>query len=308
MIFLNQLDQISIDGRTAVMIGKFDGLHKGHQLLLKNVLKEKQNGLLSCVVTFDFSAYDGIPKKGLITAEAMTELLKEAGVDYYVRLPFTDEFASMRAEDFICHVLVEKLHVQKIYCGPDFRFGRGRRGSTDMLKAFGSEQGFDVTILDKTAAFGTEISSSVIRSYLTEGKIRQANEALGRPYTISGTVIHGRFLATEFGYPTINIVPEADLFLPRFGVYYVRVLMDGRWYDGMANIGVKPTVTDDDVALLETYLLDTSGNFYDKFTRTEFVEFVRPERKFESLKALERQIADDLLKVREFSVKYAKKY
>lgn len=207
----------------------------------------------------------------------------------------------MLPEDFVRKVLVGRLNVKYLFCGEDFRFGKDRAGTTEILKDYGVKYGFSLTVFSKCTSRGEIVSSTLLREALDAGDMKKFMAASGNPYTISGVVVHGIHLATQFGYPTINIVPQPEKLLPRFGVYYVRVTIDGEVYDGMANLGVKPTITTENLPLLETNLLDTDRDLYDKMTVTEFIRFIRPEKKFASVEDLEEQIRADLKTVRRYA-------
>ena len=211
----------------------------------------------------------------------------------YVLFPFHEQTASMEPEQFVKQILVDTMKVKQLYVGADFHFGKNRRGDVALLERLSEEYGFIFEAIDKKLYQGTEVSSSRIRECIAKGQMEDATAMLGMPYRISGTVIHGRSLGHKLGVPTINqAIPEGKI-LPRFGVYFARVTVDGRVYRGIANVGSKPTVQEEPVYGLETHLFDCSENLYDKYATTELLGFVRPEQKFASVDELKEQLEKD---------------
>ena len=299
MIVFHSLDEVHIDGDTAVTVGKFDGFHIGHRTLLNAVSSERFSGLRSLVLSLDFSPFTEEPQKKILTEEETLMLLSSKGVDYLFILPLTKDLSNMSPEDFVSEILIGRLHAKVIFSGEDFTFGSMARGNTELLSRLSPKYGFRSVVLPNVFAEGMEVKSSRIRSFLSKGKIGDANAFLGRDYEISGEVVHGRGIARTFGFPTLNIIPDEEKLLPRFGVYAAIIEIDGNLYEGMANIGVKPTLTDGESTLLEAHLFDTDGDFYGKTARVSFKAFVRPERKFESTDALKTAILGDVREVRE---------
>ena len=282
--------------RTAVALGKFDGIHLGHQLLMDGLLKEKQKGRKALVFTFGTAPNEvltGGTKKNIYTQEEKAYYFSNLGIDVLLEYPFTKEFAALAPEDFVYQCLVKQLGVRCVYIGSDFRFGRGRRGNVALLKALGEQYHFDVNVLEKKTIHGKVISSTVIRDML-ETHLYVANEMLGNPYFIYGTVVHGNHLGHTIGYPTINqLIPEQKL-IPAYGVYASRVFIDGCYYKGISNLGKKPTIEGKRQVGLETFILDYQGDLYGRKLQTELLYFIRPEEKFSSIEALKKQIGNDV--------------
>ncbi len=281
---------------TAIALGKFDGIHLGHQLLLDGLLKEKKKGRKVLIFTFGASPNEvlvGGTKKNIYTPEEKAYYFSRLGIDILLEYPFTKEFAACAPEDFVSQCLVKQLGVRSVYVGSDFHFGKGRRGNVALLKSLGEQYHFEVNILAKKTIHGKVISSTVIRDML-ESHFHIANEMLGSPYFLYGTVVHGNHFGHTIGYPTINqIVPEYKL-LPPYGVYASRVWLDGYYYKSISNLGKKPTIQGKHQIGLETYILDYNGNLYDRDIQTDLLYFIRPEEKFSDIEALKEQIKDDI--------------
>ncbi|MEZ2239709.1 bifunctional riboflavin kinase/FAD synthetase [Microcoleus sp.] len=276
------------------------------------------------VVTFDphpQEFFTGQAKKLLTPLAEKIELLEAMGVEQLVLLPFDRELAALSAQEFVEEILVGQLQASRISVGMDFRFGRGRTGTAVDLQAIASNYGIDVTLVGlHTCGSGERISSSVIRESLASGDLQRANQLLGRPYSLVGPIVRGQQLGRTIGFPTANIQLPPSKFLPRFGVYAVRVsIEDGdgvfpdesssyKWenpkslmlgesldvslVNGVMNVGCRPTV-DGQQPTVEVHLLDWSGDLYGKTLSVSLVEFLRPEQKFPSLEALKTQIQAD---------------
>lgn len=278
---------------TVVALGKFEGLHKGHMLLLNKVLElsEKLKGEAT-LCTIDF------PKeKQLYTDEERFSIIKDAGIKNIVRCQFTKEFASMTPKEFFIDFLVGCLGVKAVVVGSDFRFGFNRSGGVDTLKDFGIKYGVGIFIIDKLLKDSEIISTSSIKSLIGDGRIELANSYLGRHFSVQGLVTKGKQLGRTIGFPTANIIPEADKLLPIMGVYESKVLIDGIYYKGLTNVGDNPTVQSDHKVTVETYIIDYEGDLYDRFLKVYFVRFIRKEMKFPSLNALIRQMNEDRLSI-----------
>lgn len=281
---------------TAVALGKFDGIHIGHQLLVNGLLQEKEKGRQALVFTFDFTPnetlYKGV-KKNIYTPEEKAHYFEELGIDVLLEYPFTKEFASLSPEDFVVECLVKQLGVRAVYVGEDFRFGKGRSGKVSMLEAMGEQYHFEVHAVSKKLRHGKPVSSTVIRDLL-ETNFHSANDMLGKPYFVYGEVVHGKHLGSTIGYPTINQVIPSQKLVPAVGVYASRVVVDGVTYKGISNLGKKPTIEGQHQLGLETYILDYTGNLYGSKIKTELLYFIRPEEKFSSVEALKKQIGNDV--------------
>ncbi len=272
------------------MLGKFDGIHKGHRKLLKKIL-EYQKAHPGCAsVAFVLSARD---EDKILTDAEQKELFEEAGISCLVRCPFIPEIYTMSPDAFIEKVLIGKLHAAYIAVGTDFRFGHKRAGTAEYLRQSAETYGFIADIVEKETWQGREISSTYIREALQEGKMELVEQLMGRPYPVSGKVVHGRHLGTRMGMPTANLIPDPMKLLPPNGVYFSRTLLEGQLYNGVTNIGCKPTV-DGTFTGAETYLYTMDHPLYGEKLRVDLLSYRRPERKFESIDALKEQIARDI--------------
>ena len=235
----------------------------------------------------------------LLTRAEKRKKLEDAGVDCLVECPFISEILSMGPEQFMTEVLLKKLKAAYLTVGTDFRFGYQRSGDVLFLKNHQEAYGIQVDVIEKERMNDRVISSTYVREAMREGKMELAQKLLGYPYSVTGTVRHGRQLGRTIGMPTVNLVPEMDKLLPPNGVYFSRVRIEGTCYRGITNIGCKPTVNGDFIGV-ETYLYDFSGELYDKEIVVELLSFRRPERRFESLEKLKEQMHRDILCGKEY--------
>ncbi len=282
---------------TAVTLGKFDGLHLGHQMLMEEVLSAKKHGYTSAMFTFLYHPYNlvaGNEVKLIYTEEEKRQILSKSGLDVLISYPFTQATKNTPPEDFIKEILVEKLDARVIVVGNDFRFGHNRRGNVDMLKAMEDVYGFKVIAFDKKRWKDTVISSSVIRNELEKGNMEEVNAMLGHPYYIHGKVLHGRKIGRTLGIPTTNMNTLPNKLLPPCGVYTSRTIIDGIVYPGMTNIGYKPTVGAEKMKGIETYIYDFDMDLYGKDIDVEILRFERPEVKFDSIEELRIRMQEDL--------------
>ena len=282
-------------------IGNFDGLHLGHQEIIKTMKEEALKNNWSKMVIFtephakEFFAEvlgkeSSKPPRIFPWSEKVLKL-RDLGVDYAFFLKFNSQLKSMTPESFMNHILLQ-LGIKKLVIGDDFRFGANREGDFELLKEWGKKS--DIAV-DKTETFlmeGTRVSSTRIREALFQSNFKEAKKLLGRPYTYTGKVVYGQRLGSQLGVPTANIwLPKNKL--PLAGVYIVKATLEGREYGGVANMGTRPTVGGDH-PVLEVHLLEFSGNIYSKRLTVEFCEKVRDEKKFDGLDALKEQIFKDI--------------
>ena len=294
MQYIKGLDAFDGRNQTAVTLGKFDGLHRGHQKLLNRIMKYAQKEDCDSVVC----AFD-MDRDCLMTNEERRAFLEDK-VDYLIEIPFTREMMEMEAEKFIDEILHKKLHASYIVVGTDFNFGHEKRGNHQMLEKYAAKYGYTVDVVEKAYYKDREISSTYIREALEKGEMELAKDLLGYPYFVSGEVLHGRHMGGRLLFPTTNLIPTTRKLLPPNGVYVSRThLEDGRILGGMTNIGYKPTVGEK-FRGVETYLYDVDEDLYGADIRVELLHFIRPERKFESLDALREQMEKDIACGKEF--------
>jgi len=282
---------------SAVSLGKFDGLHRGHQKLMGRVISKKQQGLVSVIFTFEKNPtrmLSGLSAQNIMTNEERRSLLEYAGVDHLLECPFEPNLSHMEPDIFVRDILVGQLHAAFVAVGEDFRFGYQRKGDVAALKTLGKEYGFYVDVVEKEKSHGRDISSTYVREALHEGNIPLANELLGYRYFVSGEVLHGRQIGRTLGLPTVNLLPEAEKLLPPNGVYLTKTALEEDDYYGITNIGYKPTVGAETHKGVETYLFDYNGDLYGRHLTVEFLEYERPEQKFRSLEELKARILSDV--------------
>lgn len=274
---------------TVVALGKFEGLHRGHMLLLEEIVRiSRKEKLTSVVLTVN------VPSDKVINVPLERfMILENTGVDIACECEFTPEFAAMAPEKFVEEILVSCLGARYIVVGKDFRFGCKRTGNVDTLVKLGSRFGFDVIAFDKLRIDGNIISSSLIKELISEGCMEQVLELMGRSYSISGKVVHGKMLGRQIGFPTVNIIPDNMKLLPPSGVYLSHVSIDNRTYKGITNIGSNPTVNSDLDIRVETHIIDYSGDLYGQDLTVSLDKFLRGEIKFDGIAELKAQLEKD---------------
>lgn len=304
MQYIAGIKNFQIEEPTVVSIGKFDGLHLGHQKLVGEMLRWKEKGFKLAIFTFSrppMSLFKGRPQTMLMTNAERSELLCKAGVDYLVEYPFDEEVCHMEPERFVSEILVGKMKAGVIITGPDCHFGYKAAGNKELLEELASKYNYRFFVVDKARdEEGKIISSTYVRDMLAEGNIRKANSLLGYTYYVTGEVEHGNAIGHTKLYPTANLVPPEEKHLPKFGVYVTHVTVGDKVYGGLTNIGKKPTIEGRNPTGVETYLYDFSGDLYGKQIKVELLEFIRPERKFASIDDLRQQLDHDIKKCREY--------
>ena len=295
--------EFHIEEKTAVAIGKFDGIHIGHMSLLEEILSQKKSGLKAAVFTFDLSAasFFGNDSTGEITTgEEKRQIFKRMGIDYLIEYPLNETTAHILPEDFIERILLGMLNMKYVAAGDDLSFGYRGRGNSELLKKYAADNDFEVRIIDKVKLDGNEVSSTLVRHRIKTGDMDSAGRLLGHPYGISGTVMPGYKLGRKLGFPTMNIYPDKEKILPPNGVYYSNVIYEGSSYPGLTNIGIRPTVSDEGRISVETYLYDFDRDMYGKKIMTQLLKFKRCEEKFDSKEALKATIDKDIEEGRAF--------
>lgn len=285
---------------TIVTIGKFDGIHKGHEKLLE-ILANNSNGRQRIVLTFETtpSAFlKNNANKTIVTEEEKQLLCKQQGVDIYIKMPMEKEFLSLSPDEFVEKILKEKIGATTIVCGPDFHFGAKACGDVEFLKENESKYDYNIIVVEKEQYHNKDISSTIIRKQISEGKMLEVNEMLGHPYRIIGKVQHGKQLGRTIGLPTANIIPDETKLLPPNGVYRTVVIVDGKKFNAISNIGLNPTVETGTQVKVETHIIDYENYIYNEVVQVQFYEFIRPEKKFDDIEKLRLQIEADIEKCR----------
>jgi riboflavin kinase/FMN adenylyltransferase len=282
-----------------VTSGTYDGVHIGHQKILRRMIEvAKLNGGESVLITFwphprmVLNNDTGFLKL-INTIDEKQEILREIGINHLIYIPFTKEFAQTSSEDFIRNILVDAIGTKKLIIGYNHRFGKNREGNFQNLVKNSHKYGFEVEEIPKHEIDKIGISSTIIRKSLNNGDILTAEKYLGHPFVLDGLVIHGDKLGSTIGFPTANLqIEEAYKLIPGIGVYAVKVNIDGYTYNGMMNIGYRPTV-DGQNKKIEVHILDFQQKIYDKKICITFVKKIRAEKKFNSLNELKQQLKKD---------------
>jgi len=304
MITIRQLEDIPAELKGSfVTIGNFDGVHRGHQYLFKNLVRQARSaGAGAAVITFDphpkmILHPDRRPFYLITTIEEKIELIAAQGVDGMLIIPFSLEFSRTTAQEFVCGLLWDKLRIRKILIGHDYTFGRGKEGNEAFLVARGEQLGFAVEVMNAFTSNGDIISSTLVRNAILAGDVKKAAACLGRPYNLVGTVVAGHRRGASLGFPTANIDPEKVL-LPARGVYAAQARLVGKIYRSVLNIGWNPTFADERLSV-EAHLLDFQGDIYGRTLEVLFYERLRAEQKFASPAELIDQIGRDVARARE---------
>lgn len=278
-------------------LGCFDGVHIGHVALIEEA-KNIAHALKLSSLVWSFreppkNFFSKVPVPILTTPEEKREIIRSLGVDIYVGIPFETKIASFTAEEFFKKILIDKIGAAHIVCGFNYRFGRGGSGDTALLEKLCGEYGIGLSIIPPVVVDGVTVSSSTIRSYLIDGRLDAAKALLGRPYSLRAKVVNGQHLGRTLGFPTTNQSFSLGKLAPKNGVYLSRISFAGKQKYGITNTGFRPTVNGDTLCS-ETHIFNFNGNLYEKILTVEFLEFLREEKKFESLDELSMQVHSDM--------------
>lgn len=305
MQLIRRLEDYRADAPLAVAIGNFDGLHRGHAAVLARMqAMAQEQQLVPAVLTFEphprqfFRPQE--PAFRLQTLRDKLAGLRDAGVARVFAPKFDRAFASLSADDFLNSILRERMGVRAVITGENFAFGARRGGDVAMLRQWGAQQSIATAQVPPVMAEGDVCSSTAVRTALDAGAMAHAAALLARPYTISGRVRHGDKRGRALGFPTANLVPAATLKMPRYGIYVVRATVDGRTLNGVASLGVRPTVNPTTWPQLEVFFFDYAGDLYGKQLQVALLHHLRDEKRFDSLPALAHQMQDDARRAREF--------
>jgi len=291
-------DNAKIARPTVLTLGVFDGLHLGHQLIMRTVVERARAlNAVPTVITFDPHPRAVLHPESapplLQTFDQKIEAFGVLGVEQAIVVRFTRDFAEIEAEDFLRDVVGERLQAAEVYLGRGFAFGRNREGNIELLKKVGERLGFRAGEVPEVSLRGQRISSSRIRELLAAGRVNLARRMLGRPYGVEGRVVHGAERGRLIGFPTANLRPENRV-IPHNGVYVTATLIEGAWRRSITNIGTRPTFEGGSAtASIETYVMNWTGDLYGDVVRVRFLHRLRDEQKFASIDELKHQITSD---------------
>ena len=294
---IKSIDEIVNMDKTAVALGNFDGVHLGHQELIRETVEQAgKDGVKSAVFTFANHPSGIIPGvkavKSILSDERKAELIEDLGVDILVDVPFTEELRDLEAEDFVRELLVGRMNVKDAFCGYNYQFGARAFGTAEILEMFGDKYGFNVFEMPPFEIEGHVVSSSLIRLLIEKGYVSRIKTYMGRHYEIEGDVVVGNRLGKKLGFPTSNLNLNETMAAPPNGVYTTYCVYGGVRYPSITNVGIKPTVGDFDKNV-ETHIFDFDKELYGKHITVEFLKKMRDERKFDSLDELSAQIVRD---------------
>ena len=299
----SELARASAGRPAAVTIGKFDGVHRGHQHLVRRLLEEaRKRDLASVVVTMHphpaTVLRPGTPISYLCSLEERVELLQGLGVDQVAVLSFTSELAQLSYREFVT-LIIDQLDMRLLLAGPDLALGRNREGNVEAIRPLALEKGFELALVELLSEEEAKVGSGAVRQALAAGEMETVTRLLGRPFALHGPVVRGAERGRKIGFPTANIAIGADLALPSFGVYVTRAYLGESTYDSITNIGKRPTFNEDRPTI-ETYILDFDADCYEQQLRIELLTRVRAEMRFDGIEALKAQIGSDVQTARDY--------
>jgi riboflavin kinase/FMN adenylyltransferase len=297
-------DNAEIQRPTVLTLGVFDGLHLGHQLIMRTVAERAQAvGAVPTVITFDPHPRAVLHPQSapplLQTLDQKVEGFGVLGIEQTIVISFTREFSMIGAGDFLRDVVKERLHAKEVYLGRGFAFGHAREGNIELLRKVSRELDFFADEVSEVRLRHERVSSSRIRELLSQGRVNLARRMLGRPYGVEGLVLRGDERGQKLGFPTANLHPHNRV-IPRNGVYVTGTLIEGQWRRSVTNVGVRPTFKDDMEPSVETYVMNWSGDLYGDVVRVRFLHRLRDEKKFASIDALKGQIQRDVSRAQSY--------
>ncbi|MCM3872280.1 MAG: bifunctional riboflavin kinase/FAD synthetase [Pyrinomonadaceae bacterium] len=291
-------DNAEIQRPTVLTLGVFDGLHLGHQLIMRTVVERASAlGAVPTAITFDPHPRAVLHPQSspplLQTLDQKVEGFGVLGIEQTIVVRFTEEFSKIPAEDFLRDVVMDRLHAREVYLGRGFAFGHNREGNIELLRQVSQALGFVAGEVPEVGLRGQRVSSSRIRELLAQGKVNLARRMLGRPYGVEGRVERGNERGHTLGFPTANLRPHNRV-IPANGVYVTGTLIDGQWRRSVTNVGTRPTFETGSEPSVETFVMNWSGDLYGDVIRVRFLYRLRNERKFDSLESLKTQITKDV--------------
>lgn len=297
-------ENANITRPTVLTLGVFDGLHLGHQEIMRKVVERARAvDAVATAITFDphprALLYPDSAPPMLQTLDQRLANLEVLGIEQTIVIPFTREFSGQPAENFLADIIYDRLQAREVYLGKGFAFGKDRGGNIELLRVMSEKLGFIADEVEEVQLRGMRISSSKIRKLLAEGYVNLARRLLGRPYGVEGVIIRGNRRGHTIGFPTANLKPQNRV-IPKFGVYATATLIDGSWRKSITNIGVRPTFESDADPSIETYVFDFDGDLYGDVLRVRFLHRIRDERKFNGIDELKAQIEKDSNRARNY--------
>lgn len=297
-------DNAGIARGTVLTLGVFDGLHLGHQEIMRTVVQRaKAVGAVPTAITFDphprSVLHPDLAPPLLQTLDQRLANFEFLGIEQAIVIRFDKEFASQDAEIFLHEIVFERLQAKEVYLGKGFAFGSKRGGNIDLLRRMSSELGFVADEVNEITLRGQRVSSSLIRQLLADGRVNLARRMLGRPYGVEGQIVHGLQRGRTIGFPTANLKPQNRV-IPKYGVYATATLIDGKWRRSITNVGVRPTFDEEKTPSIETFVFDFDGDLYGDVLRVRFLHRIRDEKKFGGIDELKTQIQADTMTARRY--------
>ena len=303
MKIFETLDSIGDISNTVIAVGNFDGVHRGHQEIIKRTITDAgSSNNKAAVFTFSNHPRNVITNntvKNILYPDEKIKIFENLGIDYLFSIPFTEDISRMSPEEYVDELLLKKFKMKEVCCGFNYRFGHKAQGDTKLLMDMSLEKGFGIHVMEPFRIEGEIVSSTIIREAVAEGDIKKCNVFLGRNYSIGGEVVVGNKLGRTIGFPTSNLVIDRTMITPPSGVYITRCIYDGTAYPSITNVGFKPTIGEYDKNV-ETHIFDFDKILYGKNIKVEFIKMIRPERKFDSIDLLKQQITDDCIKAKAY--------
>lgn len=309
MKVFNTIDEIKDIQASVVALGNFDGVHKGHQELIRRTVDSaREKGLKSAVFTFanhPKNVLAGKPViKNILYPEDKEAIMEKMGVDYLFSMEFTEEIMHMSTADFIQRILLDAFKMKEAFCGFNYHFGYRAEGDPEVLLQAGRQLGFGINVLEPFEIDGNLVSSTFIRNLISEGLVDACEKYMGRNYSVGGQVVVGNRIGRTIGFPTLNILIDEAMVTPAHGVYVTCCYYNGTRYQSITNVGIRPTIGDE-VKNIETHIFNFSKDIYGKDIKVEFLKKLRPEAKFDSFEALSAQIAQDCKDARDYHETHA---
>lgn len=309
MKIYRNLEDVNNIEPTVVALGNFDGVHKGHQeLIRRTILTAEAAGLKSAVFTFSThprSVMGVEAVKSITYADEKAKIIEELGIDYLFDIPFTDDVRTLSPEKYITELIIGKFNMREVYCGFNHRFGFKAAGTPEVLMKLGIEHGFGVHVLEPYIIDGNLVSSTFIRGLIESGDVNLVTKYMGRSYAVEGEVVVGNRLGKKIGFPTSNLNLDENMVSPPNGVYMTQCFYDGVCYPSITNVGNKPTIGTYG-RNVETHIFNFDEELYGKVIRVEFLEKLRDEKKFESIEALSKEIMDNCITAKAYHREHGK--